>query len=293
MSGDVVAKSVLTQNEAQLDTLRTQLAAAEAAAKEATQALEAAPEAAEEKVEAFESKALKAESERSAAEAALAQCVREYAKERAQKARLQQQISALQKRLLQTQITELQNTVLIGGRQIDPSASPSLASAAAEDDLLTPGAAEDAPPTEKLRAERRKTDRLDGRVRALTGRVHELQAELAQVRRCHCRHRLLLHHRSTAPQLTTLLSPLSLPRAEPPRPPAFDGEQLRSIGILAAPHASQRRIAGGGGGGGGRLRRRRRRRRCRVGACATKGAPQCRFGAPPSERSGVAVRRGL
>ena len=101
MSGDVVAKSVLTQYEAQLNTLRTQLAAAEAAAKEATQALEAAPEAAEEKVEAFESKALKAESERSAAEAALAQCVREYAKERAQKARLQQQISALQKRLLQ------------------------------------------------------------------------------------------------------------------------------------------------------------------------------------------------
>ena len=101
VSGDVVAKSVLTQYEAQLNTLRTQLAAAEAAAKEATQALEAAPEAAEEKVEAFESKALKAESERSAAEAALAQCVREYAKERAQKARLQQQISALQKRLLQ------------------------------------------------------------------------------------------------------------------------------------------------------------------------------------------------
>ncbi len=54
MSGDVVAKSVLTQYEAQLNTLRTQLAAAEAAAKEATQALEAAPEAAEEKVEAFE-----------------------------------------------------------------------------------------------------------------------------------------------------------------------------------------------------------------------------------------------
>ncbi len=50
VSGDVVAKSVLTQYEAQLNTLRTQLAAAEAAAKEATQALEAAPEAAEEKV---------------------------------------------------------------------------------------------------------------------------------------------------------------------------------------------------------------------------------------------------
>ena len=44
------------------------------------------------------------EHERSAAEAALAQCVREYAKERAQKVRLQQQIGALQKRLLQTQV---------------------------------------------------------------------------------------------------------------------------------------------------------------------------------------------
>ena len=46
------------------------------------------------------------ESERCAAEAALAQCVREYAKERAQKVRLQQQIGALQKRLLRTQIDE-------------------------------------------------------------------------------------------------------------------------------------------------------------------------------------------
>lgn len=44
------------------------------------------------------------EHERSAAEAALAQCVREYAKERAQKVRLQQQIGALQKRLLQSQV---------------------------------------------------------------------------------------------------------------------------------------------------------------------------------------------
>ena len=119
-------------------------------------------------------------------------------------ARLQQQISALQKRLLQTQITELQNTVLIGGRQIDPSASPSLASAAAEDDLLTPGAADDAPPTEKLRAERRKTDRLDGRVRALTGRVHELQAELAQSRRALQRSTASSSGRSGSSPLRTL-----------------------------------------------------------------------------------------
>ena len=36
-----------------------------------------------------------------------------------QKVRLQQQIGALQKRLLQTQITELQNNVLIGGKRIE------------------------------------------------------------------------------------------------------------------------------------------------------------------------------
>ena len=53
------------------------------------------------------------------AEAALAQCVREYAKERAQKVRLQQQIGALQKRLLKTQIDELQGKVIIGGRPLD------------------------------------------------------------------------------------------------------------------------------------------------------------------------------
>ena len=176
VSGDVVAKSVLTQYEAQLNTLRTQLAAAEAAAKEATQALGGGAGGGGGEGGSLREQSAQSGEERSAAEAALAQCVREYAKERAQKARLQQQISALQKRLLQTQITELQNTVLIGGRQIDPSASPSLASAAADDDLLTPGAADDAPPTEKLRAERRKTDRLDGRVRALTGRVHEQAA---------------------------------------------------------------------------------------------------------------------
>ena len=182
-------------------------------------------------MEAFESKALKAESERSAAEAALAQCVREYAKERAQKARLQQQISALQKRLLQTQITELQNTVLIGGRQIDPSASPSLASAA-DDDFNTPGAADDAPPTEKLRAERRKTDRLDGRVRALTGRVHELQAEL---------------RRAAAPSSVRRRSGRSAPRRCAPFPTAGRGRRRRRRGRPR--------------------RRRRRRRRCRVGAC--------------------------
>ena len=65
---------------------------------------------------------LRIESEKAvAAEAALAQCVREYAKERAHKVRLQQQIGALQKRLLRTQIDELQNKVIIGGRPLEAS----------------------------------------------------------------------------------------------------------------------------------------------------------------------------
>ena len=54
---------------------------------------------------------------------------KDWTKERAQKVRLQQQIASMQKRLLQTQIHELQNNVLIGGKKIDADD----ASAAAED----------------------------------------------------------------------------------------------------------------------------------------------------------------
>ena len=97
--------SLLAQYEAQLSDLKEQLAAAESARQ-----IEAAQTPKQQ---------LKLEHERSAAEAALAQCVREYAKERAQKAKLQQQISGLQARLLQAQIHEVQSKVLIGGRRIE------------------------------------------------------------------------------------------------------------------------------------------------------------------------------
>ena len=93
---NAASSSLLAQYETQLAQLREQLQQAESART----AEGPAPEI------------LRIESEKAvAAEAALAQCVREYAKERAQKVRLQQQIGALQKRLLKTQIDELQGKV--------------------------------------------------------------------------------------------------------------------------------------------------------------------------------------
>ena len=120
------------------------------------------------------------EHERSAAEAALAQRVREYAKERAQKVRLQQQIGALQKRLLQKQIHELQNHVLIGGRRIDKDA-PAEGSTGEEAEAADEGADQRAALADAqlaLAAERRRADKLESRVRSLTARVGELTEEL-------------------------------------------------------------------------------------------------------------------
>ena len=113
-SGDAVASSLLAQYEARLTQLRAQLAATEAA-----KALAPPPPPEASSLPPSSASVSRLESERSAAEAALAQCVREYAKERAQKAKLQQQISGLQARLLQAQIHEVQSKVLIGGRRIE------------------------------------------------------------------------------------------------------------------------------------------------------------------------------
>ncbi|KOO34475.1 kinesin family protein [Chrysochromulina tobinii] len=168
---NAVSSSLLAQYEAQLAQLREQLAQAESArVTDATPGVEAE----------------RLESERCAAEAALAQCVREYAKERAQKVRLQQQISALQKRLLRTQIDELQGKVLIGGRPLDedssaaaetPSEAPSSAARVA-DAASAPDHPSLSDTQTALAAERRRADKLEGRVRALAARVQELTHEL-------------------------------------------------------------------------------------------------------------------
>ena len=111
-ASEQASSSLLAQYEAQLAQLREQLREAEV-----SRAVEQTPSAAPEELRLESEKAI-------AAEAALAQCVREYAKERAQKVRLQQQISALQKRLLRTQIDELQNKVIIGGKPLDEDGTP-------------------------------------------------------------------------------------------------------------------------------------------------------------------------
>ena len=158
-NGEAVQNSLLAQYEAQLLELKEQLAAAESA-----RAVEPAVTPVQQ---------AKLEHERSAAEAALAQCVREYAKERAQKARLQQQITALQKRLLQSQIVELEDKVLIGGKPIAPGVTSGAVSAAAADDAseLTEARA-------SLAQERRRCEALELQVRDLTAKVSELTREL-------------------------------------------------------------------------------------------------------------------
>ena len=203
-AGDNAASSsLLAQYEAQLAQLREQLREAERE-KEGlvplnTLAAQQAP--------AVDNETLKIESEKAiAAEAALAQCVREYAKERAQKVRLQQQIGALQKRLLKTQIDELQNKVLIGGQKHEGgegttgSSEPTTPTKSGEgvDGAHGHGVGTrptDAPSTADLRdadpaslspsslsvalaSERRRADKLEARVRALQQKVLELTKEV-------------------------------------------------------------------------------------------------------------------
>jgi hypothetical protein len=96
--------------------------------------------------------------------------------------RLQQQIGALQKRLLRTQIDELQSKVVIGGRPIeagDAASTPSTSGSGATTPLgSTPGSGTAADAREEdlsmlspsslsvsLAAERRRADKLESRVR--------------------------------------------------------------------------------------------------------------------------------
>eukprot|EP00964_Phaeocystis_antarctica_P074325 scaffold45683_cov32-Phaeocystis_antarctica.AAC.1 len=159
-SGEAVQNSLLAQYEAQLLELKEQLAAAESA-----RATEPAVTPVQQ---------AKLEHERSAAEAALAQCVREYAKERAQKARLQQQITALQKRLLQSQIVELEDKVLIGGKPIAPGAASASSHAHGGDETT----AERSDARAAMAEQRRRGAALEVQVRDLTAKVSELTGEL-------------------------------------------------------------------------------------------------------------------
>ena len=132
-------ESQISRDQHQISVLREQLASAATASATAS-ATAAEPREAE-----------RLERERGAAEAALAQCVREYAKERAQKARLQQQIGGLQKKLIRHQIEQMETKVIIGGKPIDGERGAR-------------GEASPAPPPSELQlalaAEKRRTDKL-------------------------------------------------------------------------------------------------------------------------------------
>lgn len=77
----------------------------------------------------------------------------------------------------------MENNVLIGGRRIDPDA-PSAEEAADEAEAAGgEGASRLSEAQQALAAERRRADKLEGRVRALNAKVHELTLELSASQR--------------------------------------------------------------------------------------------------------------
>ena len=299
-AGDHAASSsLLAQYEAQLSQLREQLREAE---KEKEGLVPPSALAAQQQQPAVDSETLKIESEKAiAAEAALAQCVREYAKERAQKVRLQQQISALQKRLLKTQIDELQDKVLIGGQKKKdetPAAehdSPEAPGTAASTPAATPvtsptrsvrgSEAHDAADPSSLSpsslsvalaAERRRADKLEARVRALQSKVLELSKEVEAGKMA--------------------LAKAKKAGYDPEAPEAGPLSAARRAALGDLPTNSPKKAQAGGGGGG---RRRRRRRRwlgagggaCRLGGSAAGGC-QARALAAAQDRGGGQSARG-